>query len=356
MKKKIFNSIIVMIVISSMLAACSSKKEASSKEGSSKSKTKISLIVDEAGTKDRSFNQAVYEGVDKAAKQFGISTTTLESKSKDDFQKNIDSAAKESDLTFGVGYLMVDAITRAAKNKSDKNFVIIDALVDVPNVKSVTFNNEEGAFLMGIIAGKMSKTNKVGFIGGAETPISESFEVGFACGVKAVNPSAFEAIISKKNVRYVGTFTDKDKAYSLAKELYDRDCDIIFHAAGTAGEGVFKAAKESKKWAIGNDVDQGDLYEKYTDVILSSMVKNLDKVSYQACKESIEGKFRGGENNVVKLGLSGEGIEIAKSTSNNTPKDIISLAEKYKSEIVSGKFKVPTRVEEAREFTPPNIE
>lgn len=356
MKKRIFNFLLSIILISSMLSACGKKEDSSNGGSNSKSKVKISLITDEGGIKDRSFNQAVYEGVEKASKDLGITANVIESKSKNDFQKNIDKAAKDSDLTFGVGYGMVDAITKAAKNKSDKNFVIVDAMIDAPNVKSITFSNEEGAFLMGIIAGKMTKTNKIGFVGGTETPISESFEVGFACGVKTVNPSAFEAIISKKNIRYVGSFTDKDKAYKLAKELYDRDCDIIFHAAGTAGEGVFKAAKETKKFAIGVDTDQGEIYEKYTDVILSSMVKNLDKVAYQACQETIEGKFRGGENNVVKLGLSGGGIEVAKSTSNNTPKEIIELAEKYKAEIISGKFKVPTRTEEAREFNPPLIQ
>ncbi|GIM29479.1 BMP family ABC transporter substrate-binding protein [Clostridium polyendosporum] len=282
-----------------------------------------------------------------------MKVTVLESKQEEDYEPNLKKLAKDSDLTFAIGFLMKDSLTKISKDMGEKNFAIIDAVVDSSNVKSIVFKEDEGSFLMGIIAGKMTKTNKVGFIGGVDGSTVQKFESGYNAGVKAVNPAAAEGLISRKTVKYVGSFSDPKKGYELAKVLYNDGCDVIYHASGSSGLGLLKAAKESKKWAIGVDQDQAVTAPDYKEAILSSMVKKVDAAAYEASKEVIEGKFRGGKANILVIGLKGDGVGMAPTTKNNTPQDVIDLADKYKNAIVDGKFKVPSKLEEVREFTVP---
>jgi len=166
--------------------------------------------------------------------------------------------------------------------------------VEAPNVASITFAENEGSFLVGVVAGLMTKTNKIGFVGGIEIPVIKRFELGFVEGVKAVNPDA------KVTINYTGAFDKADLGKAAAASLYNDGADIIFHAAGGTGNGVFNEAKERNKaaaadkkvWVIGVDKDQS--LEFGDDVTLTSMLKRVDEAVYRVSKELIEGNFPAG--------------------------------------------------------------
>ncbi|MEG2256561.1 MAG: BMP family ABC transporter substrate-binding protein, partial [Cetobacterium sp.] len=190
-----------------------------------------------------------------------------------------------------IGFQLADAVANVAKNNPDANLAIIDSVVEADNVLSVMFKEEEGSFLVGVIAGLTTKTNKVGFIGGKDSDAIQKFEAGFAAGVAAVNPEAAKGLISSdgiatgSTVKYADSFGDVNKGYELAKSLYNEGCDVIYHAAGGVGIGLFQATQELRKdgkevWAIGVDMDQAVSLPEFADSILTSMVKRVDDSTY----------------------------------------------------------------------------
>ena len=333
-------------------------------KGDSNEKIMVGLATDEGGLNDKSFNQSADAGVKKAEKEFGVEYKPIESQKKEDYEPNLQALVDAgSQLTFGIGFQLKEAMINIAKNNADSKFAIIDEVIDkeadgVDNVMSITFKEEEGSFLMGVIAGKMTKTNKIGFIGGKDLPTINKFESGFAAGVKAVNPEAAKGLESAdgtkpgSNVKYADSFTDTNKGYEIAKSLYDSGCDVIYHAAGGVGIGMFKAAKEIKDkgnavWAIGVDMDQSLSVPEYADVILSSMIKRVDLGTYEAIKELKDGSFKA-EHKV--LGLKEGGVGIAETTNKNTPEDVIKIVKEYEDKIVKGEVKVPEDRKGVMEF------
>jgi len=256
---------------------------------------------------------------------------------------------------------MHDAITNAAKQYTDTKFAIIDDVVALPNVESITFKEQEGSFLMGVIAGKMTKTNKIGFIGGKNMPLIEKFEAGFAAGVNSVNPAAAKGLLAKdekslgKEVRYADSFADTAIGNELGKQLYADNCDVVYHAAGGVGIGLFKAAKDltdsgKKVWAIGVDMDQAVSVPEYASIILSSMVKRVDIATYNATKEMVDKNFQGGK--AIELGLKEDGVGYAPSSKTNTPADVLALVDKYAAAIKAGTIVVPVTRADAFKFVP----
>ncbi|MBE6056959.1 BMP family ABC transporter substrate-binding protein, partial [Clostridium sp.] len=189
------------------------------------------------------------------------------------------------------------------------------------------------------------------------------FESGFIAGVKSVNPEAAKGLIGTKDkagamVKYADSFTDTNKGYELGKSLYGAGCDIVYHAAGGVGIGLFKSAKELNKadkriWAIGVDRDQAAEMTEYADIILSSMVKRVDTATFNATKEVVDGTFKGGKH--IELGLKEDGVGIAPSSNKNTSKETLELVEKYSKAVKEGKIKVPATREELVKFTPTEI-
>ncbi|MDO4534403.1 MAG: BMP family ABC transporter substrate-binding protein [Clostridium perfringens] len=339
--KKILSLCLILVFFMPLVGCQGRANDLSIGEVSISKTLHIGLNADTAGIDDAGFNNSAYEGLVKAKNDFRLKYNILQSKEVEDYEKNIISLAKHNSLIFGVGFRMKDSIENVAKNNTNKNFVIIDNVSDLANVKSVTFKGEEGAFLMGVIAGKMTKTNKIGFIGGVEAPIIEQIASGFAYGVKTVNEEASIDLINKNNIRYTMDFYNEEKGYNAAKELYDNGVDIIFHGAGKCGIGVFKAAKEKGKYAIGIDEDQGEKLKEYSDYILSSMVKKTDLVVYSSIREFLKGTFRPGKDNALELGLKEGAIDIASSTKNKVPEDILDTVNKYKELIISGEMEIP---------------
>ncbi len=310
---------------------------------------KMGLSTDEGGRGDKSFNDAAIAGLDRIEKEFGIKPVIIESKEASQYQQNLESIANTSDLVIGVGFKMTEDVQRVAELYPDKNFLLIDGVAEGANIKNVLFKEQEGSFLLGVIAGKMTKTNKVGFIGGVEGDVIGRFESGFAAGVYSVNPEAGKLLIDRTMVSYAGNFSDVDKGTEIAKDLYSKGADIIFHAAGGVGIGLFNAAKEMNKYAMGVDSDQAAMIPDKADVILCSMIKKVDVAVYQAAKSLIEGNFVPGiENLGIKEDAVGLSPTLNPALSNNA--EVMSLVEEYKAKIASGELVVPGTLAELKEF------
>lgn len=362
--KKIVSLLVAVAMLGLLLAGCGSKNNSNGTTPTptaSKPTVKVGLSTDEGGLNDKSFNQAADTGLKKAKTDLGIDYKGIESKSKDDYEPNLEALISDGrELVFGVGFQMETAMKNIAAKHTDKKFAIIDTVVDLPNVESITFKEQESSFLMGVIAGKMTKTNKVGFIGGKDFDTIWHFEAGFTAGVASVNPEAAKGLLSKDGkafgtmVKYVDDFADATKGYEAEKALYAAGCDVVYHAAGGVGAGLFKAAKEltdggKKVWAIGVDLDQAVTLPEYAPYILSSAMKGVDQATYNAAKEVVDGKFQGGKH--IVLGLKENGVGIAP-TKTNIPADVLELVNKYSDAIKAGKIEVPATREAATKFTP----
>jgi basic membrane protein A len=302
-------------------------------------KFKVGMVTDVGGVNDNSFNQSAWEGLQQFGKDSGTEVKYLPSKGDADYLTNLNTFAKDNyNLTWGIGFLMGDAIKTVADQNPKTNFAIIDNIVEAPNVESVTFSENEGAFLVGVIAGLTTKTDKIGFVGGMKIPVIARFEAGFIAGVAAVKPSA------KVTVIYTGEFTKPDLGKAAAKTLYDAGADIVFPAAGATGDGVFNEAKDrlkkSKVWVIGVDKDQSLTFGD--DITLTSMIKRVDKAVALISKNTVEGKFEGGKIQV--LGLKEDGVGIPATSSKNVSADILAKVEDFKAKIISGEIKVPAEV------------
>ena len=236
-----------------MLVGCGNK---STEENSTQaSDIKIGMVADVGGINDESFNQSAWEGLQQAQKDFGIEIKVIESKQASEYLQNMESLLDEDvDMVIGVGYTMQEDIQKQAENYPDKQLVLIDETYDTKpeNVTPILFRENEAAYLTGLIAGKMTKTNDVGFIGGIQTPVVSRFEYGYKAGVNEVNDK------TNVNVQYAGTFSDAAKGKSIANQMYGNGSDIILSAAGGTGLGSIESAKEQNKYAIGVDRDQSD--------------------------------------------------------------------------------------------------
>jgi len=366
-KKKVVAVLTAVAVVATLFVGCGTKKvvetpktEAPKTTEVAKSTAAIGLSTDEGGLNDKSFNQSADEGVKKAKAEDNFTYSAIESKKKEDYTANLESLIENgSTLTFAIGFQMADAMTEVANNHKDKHFAIIDQEVKLPNVATIMFKEQEGSFLMGVIAGKMTKTNKIGFIGGKDFELINKFEAGFAAGVKSVNPEAAKGLLSTNGktpgttVKYADSFGDTAKGYELAKSLYQGGCDIVYHAAGGVGIGLFKAADELKKagkpvWAIGVDMDQAVTVPEYADVILSSMIKRVDTATYNESKAEVKGEFKGGT--VTNLGLKEQGVGIAETSSKNVPADILAIVKTYQDKVIAGTIVVPANRQQAMDF------
>ncbi|MBO3445991.1 BMP family ABC transporter substrate-binding protein, partial [Clostridium sp. CCUG 7971] len=264
--KKILCLIMVAIVSSLALIGCTGNKGNDDKINN---KVKVTMITGVGGINDRSFNQSSWEGLQKAKKDLGVEVGYIESNQDSEYTANIETAVDDgNDLIIGVGFKLKDAILSAAKNYPDQKFAIVDADYEdkTPNnVTCITFSEEQAGYVVGLVAGKMTKTNKVGFIGGIKGVVIKRFEVGYKAGVKEANPNA------KVIDQYANTFTDSAKGKSIAQQMYANGADIIFSAAGDVGLGAIEVAKEQGKFAIGVDRDQNEVAPN--TVITSAMKK-----------------------------------------------------------------------------------
>jgi basic membrane protein A len=335
MKKMLSLSMMLILVFAVVLSACGKDKGTSG----AASDFKIGMVTDVGGVNDNSFNQSAWEGLQAFKADSGAEVKYLQSKGDADYLPNLTTFAKDkSNLTWGIGYMMGDAMKTVAGQFPESKFAIIDSVVEAPNVESVTFSENEGSFLVGVIAGLTTKTNKIGFVGGMEGDVIGRFEAGFVAGVAAVNPSATVSI------NYAGAFDKPDLGKAAAATMYNDGIDIIFPAAGSTGNGVFNEAKERSKdgkkyWVIGVDKDQSITFGD--DITLTSMVKRVDKAVQIVSQGLVDGKFQGGK--VTVLGLKEDGVGIPDTSSKNVTADILAKVADFKAKIISGEIVVPAK-------------
>lgn len=306
----------------------------------------VGMVTDLGGLNDQSFNQSAWAGLKRLESEKGFKVQAVESKRQEDYDTNFQVLVDQDfDLIWGIGSLMGDAIKAKAEQLPDVKFAIVDSDVTAPNLAGVTFREEEGSFLMGVIAAKTTKTGKVGFIGGMDIDVIHHFEAGYKAGVKATDPNVEVVTV------YSGTFTDSNKGKSDALAMYGQGVDVIFHASGNTGTGVIEAAKEVNKYAIGVDQDQNYLAP---DNVISSMMKDVKGAVYDISVAAAEGKFPGGQ--VTVLGLKEGRVGYSDSTLwDKMPEGTKELVDKWADAIRTGKVTVPNSREALESWEVPQI-
>ena len=352
MKKRKFGLLISSVVATgAILAACGSDDEAdkdtNKNSGNDGDNFSVAMVTDVGGVDDKSFNQSAWEGVKKFGADNGLSKGDggfdyLQSQSDADYNTNLNNLLRRDfDLVFGVGYMMADAIGEVAAENPNAQLALIDSAdVTAPNLVNILFKEQEGAFLAGVVAAEMSQSGKIGFVGGVDIPVINRFHAGFVEGAKAVNPNI------EIQVNYTGAFDDASKGKIAANSMYSSGVDIIFHAAGGTGNGVFSEAKERKAkdpnanvWVIGVDADQyaeGHVDDS-TNITLTSMLKGVNNAVVDISTKAKEGNFPGGET--IVYGLAEDGVGLADSRG-AIPQEILDDVEAYKEKIASGEIKV----------------
>lgn len=302
----------------------------------------VGLVFDVGGRGDKSFNDAAYAGLEAARKELGIEFTTLETSEGADREAQMRQlAAGPAKLVFGVGFLFTDDIRELAKEFPDKKFACVDYTVNPgdtlpPNLAALKFKEEEGSYLVGALAALTSKTGKVGFVGGMSIPLIKKFEAGYVAGVKAADPRA--TVIVKYAGNTGNAFKDPTKGKELALAEYHAGADVIFHASGSTGLGVFEAARELGKLAIGVDSDQ---YDEAPGVILTSMVKRVDTAVLETVRAVQEDRFVGG---VHTFGLADAGVKWVYDDRNKAliPDAVKAQVDTLQAKLVRGEIVAPT--------------
>jgi basic membrane protein A and related proteins len=309
------------------------------------SSIKVGLAYDIGGRGDQSFNDAAAAGLDRAQANLGVEVTELEAGANEtDAEKEERLRLLASDgnnIVIGVGFAYATAIGVVAAEFPEVSFAIVDDASEAStadNIANLVFAEEQGSFLVGVIAASASDSGNVGFIGGVNIPLIKKFEAGFRAGVQAVNPNAnIQSRYLSEPPDFSG-FGDPAKGRVAAEGMFDAGADVVYHAAGGSGGGLFEAAKAKGKLAIGVDSDQYEAAdESVRDVILTSMLKRVDVAVYSAIEAVVNGSPLSG---VQVFDLAADGV--GYSTSNPAVEDYADVAEEYADRIRSGEITVPT--------------
>ncbi|MGL4911066.1 MAG: BMP family lipoprotein [Romboutsia sp.] len=346
--KKLLSLGLSVVMSASLLVGCSSSSESGEQEsagGEGEKVYKIGMVTDVGGVNDESFNQSAWTGLENIEKELGedkVKVKYLESKQDADYVPNIEQFVdQEMDLVIGVGFKLADAIEEASTNYPEMQFALIDAAYpeQPANVTSLLFEDNVSAYLTGLVAGKMTKTDKVGFIGGIEGEVIDRFDYGFRAGFEAVKPEG------EVMVQYANSFTDAALGKSIAQQMHQKGADIIFSAAGAVGIGAIEAAKENGKMAIGVDQDQNKLAP---DNIITSAMKNIDVSVANLVRSMVEGKYEAGKVVVNTLEMGGVGI--APTSDKNVDAETLEFVNAEAEKIKSGDIKVPQNKTEYEEL------
>ncbi|HUJ09482.1 MAG TPA: BMP family ABC transporter substrate-binding protein [Verrucomicrobiae bacterium] len=297
---------------------------------------RVGLVLDRGGKDDKSFNASAYEGATEARKKLGIYLKYVEASDDNSFEPLMRFfAEKDFDLIIGIGFAQKEALQKVAALFPQRHFAIVDAEVNAPNVRSLMFEEHEGAYIVGAIAALTSKTGKIGFVGGMDVPLIRRFEMGYEAGAKKINPQI--TVLANFCGVTGAAWNNPPKAKELALAQYDSGADVIFAAAGASGVGVFDAAEERKKLAIGVDSNQDWVKPGF---ILTSMLKRVDLAVFRVIQEAQEGKFVAG---VKRYGLADKGVDysVDQYNQNILTKSVRQRADELKAEIIAGKIVVP---------------
>ncbi len=327
--KKILSILLIALFV---FAACGTTATA---DPCSNDDIKIGVVTDSGGVNDKSFNQGTWEGVQEYCTSSGIGAKVVESKEEVDYVPNLKNLTEEEgiEVIVAIGENLQIAVNEVASENPDTKYILIDGepqdaegnINELENVKSYKFNEQESGYLVGYIAGKSTKTNKVGFIGGMEITPVQKFGWGFVQGVRAANEDA------SVNYQYSGTFADSSKGKTIADTMYSSGVDIIFTAAGGTNDGVLNSAISlvndgEEVYVIGVDRDmyEDGIYDGENSVILTSAMKNVGEAAKQGLTEAFDGTFEPG---LTVLGFSDDGVGIPEENPNITDDEIITQAE-----------------------------
>ncbi|EHR36026.1 hypothetical protein HMPREF9709_00122 [Helcococcus kunzii ATCC 51366] len=309
----------------------------------------VGMVTDTGGVDDQSFNQSSWKGLQELKKDTKAEVTYVQSKQDSDYIPNINQLLdKNADLSWGIGFLLGDAVKTASQQAPDKQFAIIDMAYDkpetLPNVTGVVFKAQEPSYLVGYLAAHQTKTNKVGFIGGKEGVVISQFDYGFRAGVEDAAKELGKKV--EVIVQYANSFNDQAIGKSIATKMFANGADIVFHAAGGVGIGVIEAAREAKKFAIGVDQDQSYLAPEN---VLTSAMKRVDKAIYDLSSRILSGEKVGGTT--VVYASEGGFVGIPEWTEKSLyPKDVYDKVMVKQQEIVDGKLVPPFNAETFKEY------
>src|SRR4051812_22071087 len=314
---------------------------------SAASAVNLGIVFDMGGRGDKSFNDGAYLGGERARRELGAHVRFIEPGDGSDREAGLRLLAAEGmDLVVGVGFIFSDDLTQLAKEYPNTRFAGIDYSIGTdsagrpipppPNLAAMKFREEEGSFLVGALAALLSKTGKVGFVGGMNFPLIHKFEAGYRAGVANVCPRC--TVISQYAGVTPEAFRNPGRGKELALSQYQQGVDIIYHAAGSTGLGVFEAARQTGRLAIGVDADQ---YEEAPGHILTSMVKGVDVAVLEATRSVRDGTFRGG---IYELGLAQDAVGYVYDEHNRAliPDSIRARVEQLRQDIIAGRIKVPS--------------
>jgi basic membrane protein A len=296
---------------------------------------KPALVFDTGGKFDKSFNEAAYNGAEMFKKEAGVDYLEFEVTTVSQREQALRKLAQRgATVIVATGFAQAPAVEIVAKEFPDVKFTLIDAVVDLPNVQSVIFKEHEGSFLVGVLAATASKSGKVGFVGGMEIPLIKKFYCGYKQGVEYVkaDDEVFEGYAGDTDAAW----NDPTKGGELARSQFDRGADVVYAAAGGTGMGVYQAAKDSGKLAIGVDSNQNYLQP---GTMLTSMLKRVDLAVYNAFKTAQDGSWKPGTQD---LGLAEDGVGWALDEHNQSliTDEMKAKVEQAKKDIVAGTLQV----------------
>jgi len=293
------------------------------------------VVFDMGGKFDKSFNEAAHNGAQKFKKESGVDYREFEVTNEAQREQALRNMARRgATIVIAMGFAQATPLQVVAKEFPNVKFTIIDAVVDLPNVQSVIFKEQEGSFLVGMLAAMTSKTGKVGFVGGMDIPLIRAFACGYRQGAKHVNAKV--DVIENMTGTTPAAWNDPTKGGELARSQFDRGADVIYAAAGATGLGVLQAAKDLGKLSIGVDSNQNHLHP---GSVLTSMIKRVDVAVYEAFKTAKDGNWKAGLKN---LGLAEQGVGWALDDNNRklVSADAETKVEAASTDIKSGKLKV----------------
>lgn len=293
------------------------------------------VVFDMGGKFDKSFNEAAYNGAQKFTKDTGIAYREFEISNVSQREQALRNMARRgAAVVVAMGFAQASAVEKVAKEYPDTKFTLIDMVVDLPNVQSVIFQEHEGSFLVGMAAAMASKSGKVGFVGGMDIPLIRKFALGYVEGAKHVSPNI--EVFQNMTGTTPAAWNDPTKGGELARSQFDRGADVVYAAAGGTGIGVYQAAKDSGKLAIGVDSNQNYLHP---GTMLTSMVKRVDVAVYDAFMSAKDGTWKGG---IKVLGLAQDGVGYALDEYNRSliSPEMEARLEQARNDIIAGKIKV----------------
>ena len=293
------------------------------------------VVFDMGGKFDKSFNEAAFNGAERFKADTGIQYRDFEVTNPSMREQALRNMARRgAQVVVAMGFAQAAAVETVAQEFPDTKFTLIDMVVDLPNVQSVVFKEHEGSFLVGMAAAMASKTGKVGFVGGMDIPLIRKFALGYVEGAKHVNPDI--EIFQNMTGTTPAAWNDPTKGGELARSQFDRGADVVYAAAGGTGIGVYQAAKDAGKLAIGVDSNQNYLHP---GTMLTSMIKRVDVAVYESFKAAREGNWQGG---IQVLGLAEDGVGWALDEHNRglISAEIEAAVEQAREDIIAGNIAV----------------